>query len=114
MSFYGVIGCWGVIRRGLQIEEVIKPPTKDLYYIAHLGVTPDLRGQGIGTQLVNHLLLPEHTKGRSTVALDVAVSNPRAEALYARMGFEVTRLCESTLSNQWGTVVNLRRMEKML
>ena len=114
MRFYGAISCWGVIRRGLQIEDVIKPPTKDLYYIGHLGVTPDLRGQGIGTQLLNHLLLPEYTKGRATVALDVAVSNPRAKALYTRMGFEVTRLCEAKLSNQWGTVVDLHRMEKGL
>ena len=113
-SFYGLFSAPGVIRRGLAIEEVIKPPSGKLYYIAHLGVAPELRGQGIGTQLVNHLLLPEFTDGSSTAALDVAVTNPRAEALYERMGFTVTKLCESKLANQYGTVADLRRMEKQL
>lgn len=113
-SFYGILSAPSVIIRGLKIEEVIKPPSKDLYVIAHLGVSPELRGQGIGTQLVNHLLSPEFTAGCPTVALDVAVTNPRAEALYERMGFTVTKLCKSNLSNEYGTVADLRRMEMQL
>lgn len=112
-SFYGLNGI-GVIIRGLRIEQVIEPPSKDLYYIAHLGVKPELRGQGIGTQLLNHLLSQQYTAGIKTAALDVAVTNPRAEALYKRMGFTVTETLKSNLSNQWGTVADLRRMEKSL
>jgi ribosomal protein S18 acetylase RimI-like enzyme len=41
----------------------------------------------------------------------VAVINPRAEALYKRVGFEVTEIRESNLSNQYGTVPSMHRME---
>jgi len=113
LSFYGVNGI-GVIIRGLRIEQIIKPPSNTLYVVAHLGVKPELRGQGIGTQLVTHLLSEQFITGIKMAALDVAVTNPRAQALYERMGFTTTETIKSSLSNQWGTVVNHRRMEKPL
>ena len=114
INFYGLFQSPSVIIKGLRMEQVIKPPAAKLYYIAHLGVAPELQGQGIGTQLLNHLLSPEYTAGCSMAALDVAVTNPRAETLYERLGFTVTGLSESRLSSEWGTVANLRRMEKQL
>jgi ribosomal protein S18 acetylase RimI-like enzyme len=50
-------------------------------------------------------------RGLRTAALDVAVGNPRAQALYERLGFVVAAERVSTLRNAQATVANHRRME---
>lgn len=117
-AFTGIVGGYGlrqaagVLRRGLQVESIVRPPSGNLHYIAHLGVTPELRGQGIGVQLVEHLLEMGRERGRRTAALDVSVENPRAEALYLRMGFIVTAERVSGFKNETARVPNHRRMER--
>ena len=51
-----------------------------------IAVLPTYRGQGIGTQLLTHLVASEC--GRSPISLSVSVDNP-AMRLYERFGFEV-------------------------
>lgn len=115
MKHYGLVSGLGVIKRGLQIEQVIEPPKgKVMHYIAHLGVAKNRRSQGIGTQLVAHLMAQGRQAGRQTAVLDVAISNLRAKALYERLGFVVTRELVSKLSNEFGSVINLKRMERSL
>ena len=113
LGFYG-IGAVSVIRRGLSIERLFELPTAGEHYIGHIGVTPDLRSHGIGAKLMNHLIEQGSALGRKTAVLDVSVENPRAEALYERLGFRVTRELKSNLSNQYGKVVDHRRMELAL
>jgi ribosomal protein S18 acetylase RimI-like enzyme len=79
-------------------------------YLAHLGVLPALRGVGVGTRLVEALLERRDPTLHDLVALDVAVTNPRAEALYERLGFRVAVLRRSRLSNRDGAVADHRRM----
>jgi ribosomal protein S18 acetylase RimI-like enzyme len=110
LSFYGLLQGWAVIRKGLQMEHIVQPPTGRLHYLAHLGVAPDWQGKGVGAQLIQHLLKQGQQAGRRTAALDVAVTNPRAQALYERLGFVVTHERSSTLAN----VAHHRRMEKGL
>lgn len=88
LGFYH-LGAPGVIRRGLQLEQVIQPPPRDACYLAHLGVADDLTGQGIGRQLIDHLLHLGRLEGYHRAALDVSAANPRAQALYERLGFRV-------------------------
>jgi ribosomal protein S18 acetylase RimI-like enzyme len=45
------------------------------------------------------------------VVLDVATSNPRAQALYQRLGFKVTGERISSLANPQGIVPGHRRLE---
>ncbi len=113
LGFYR-IGAVSIIRRGLSIEQLFELPTAGEHYIGHIGVTPELRSHGIGAKLMNHLIEQGGALGRKTAVLDVSVENPRAEALYERLGFRVTRELESDLSNQYGKVVNHRRMELKL
>jgi ribosomal protein S18 acetylase RimI-like enzyme len=102
----------GVILRGLRTEGVIPPPTgRQLYYIAHLGVAPEWRGQGLGVWMTQHLLDQGRQQGFATAALDVSARNPRAQALYERLGFRVTREQRSSLSNAYASVPDHRRME---
>ena len=110
LSCYGVLTGAGVIVRGLRTERVIRPPKPRELYLAHLGVLPALRGSGIGTRLVQALLERRDPLQHDLVALDVAVTNPRAEALYARLGFEVSALRPSSLANRDGIVADHRRM----
>ena len=56
LGFYGPLRGLGVISRGLRIETVIRPPHRREFYLCHLGVAPSLRGSGVGTGLIGHLL----------------------------------------------------------
>lgn len=115
-----IFGCYGpvtglaVVRRGLQVERTVEPPKGRLHYIAHLGVVPELRGRGIGAQLVEHLLGIGRVQGRTTAGLDVAVTNPRAQRLYERLGFAVVRELESRYENATAVVPSHRRMERAI
>ncbi|QJP11629.1 GNAT family N-acetyltransferase [Pseudomonas multiresinivorans] len=96
LGYFG-LGAPGVIRRGLQLERIICPPPRRTLYLAHLGVTSDLRGEGLGSQLIEHFLQIGRSNGLPMAALDVSVANPKAQALYERFGFEVQVERVSTL-----------------
>nr|WP_240454546.1 GNAT family N-acetyltransferase [Caulobacter sp. 17J65-9] len=110
LGCYGPLTGAGVIRRGLRVEQVIPPPTKDMLYVAHLGVRPELRGGGVGRRMVEHLLEAGAARGYRRAVLDVSAANPRAQALYERMGFAVTRERRSPIA----AVPDHRRMERGL
>jgi ribosomal protein S18 acetylase RimI-like enzyme len=109
ISFYG-FSCLPAMIRGLQVEQMIEPPKGRLHYIAHLGVRPDMQGKGVGSKLVEHLLERGRKEGRTQAALDVSTINPRAQALYERFGFQVTKHNNSTLPG----VPSHNRMERAL
>jgi len=111
---YGLRRGLGVIARGLRVESVIQPPKGDMHYLAHLAVLPELRGHGIGRAFIDQLVGMARDAGRSRVVLDVAASNPRAEALYRRAGFKVTGERKSQLANERGRVPDHRRMERIV
>ena len=94
--FYG-LGAPAVMLRGLRMEALIRPPPKRICYLAHLGVAPSERGTGIGSRLVEALLARGRAAGLTRAALDVSDENPRAQALYERLGFHVIREVRSTL-----------------
>lgn len=114
LACYGPLRGAGVIRRALQVETIVRPPKSHEFCIAHLGVSPVLRSKGIGAQIVQHLLADGRRRGFRVAVLDVSAENPRAQALYERLGFVVTRECISTLHNAHATVPNHRRMELTL
>ncbi|SRR2546425_2113083 len=57
--------------------------------ILSLGVLPDQRRAGIGTALLDSICFAARLHGAECVALEVAVDNAAALALYARKGFTV-------------------------
>ena len=73
-----------------------------------IAVLPDAQGQGIGTQLLAHLL-EAASQLYPGVMLTVRTSNP-AQVLYERMGFE----CVGTVRNRVGgeSLLMVRRFEK--
>ena len=73
-------------------------------YIGNLVVTPEYRGQGIGTEIIEYAFQLAREKNCKRVLLDVIFENDRAKNLYERMGFRVC--CEKNfkwLGNSEGT-----------
>jgi ribosomal protein S18 acetylase RimI-like enzyme len=112
LEFYGPIRAWGVMVRGLRVEAVIRPPRADEYYLCHLGVREEMRGHGIGAHFMRHLLERLDARTHRCAALDVAVTNPRAQLLYERLGFVVEALRPSKLQNPRGRVADHYRMSR--
>jgi ribosomal protein S18 acetylase RimI-like enzyme len=113
LGHYGWQHAAGVIVRGLRVESVIPPPAGAMYYLGHLGVSPSLRGKGLGSALVDHLLAVRPAGAGGPVILDVAATNPDAQRLYQRLGFVVTGERRSTLANAQGRVPDHRRMQRL-
>lgn len=111
LGHYGWRHAAGVIGRGLRTESVIPPPAGDMYYLAHFGVSPAVRGKGVGTALVDHLLARRPAGAGGAVVLDVATTNPDAQRLYQRLHFAVTGERHSKLANARGQVPHHRRMQ---
>jgi ribosomal protein S18 acetylase RimI-like enzyme len=107
----GIVAGARVITRGLRIERIIVPPKRpDEFYIGNVAIAAPLRGKGIGQRLFEHLHEEARRRGATRCVLDVSVENPRAEALYTRLGYCVVEEKVSTLENAAGRVVNHRRM----
>jgi ribosomal protein S18 acetylase RimI-like enzyme len=112
LRYYGPIRAWGVLVRGLRTEAIIRPPRAQEYYLGHVGVRPDLRGQGIGAQFMRHLLEGIDVNRHRCAVLDVAATNPRAQLLYERLGFAVQVLRVSKLQNARARVADHYRMSR--
>ncbi len=87
------------------------PPGRQTDYVANLGVSPEVRSQGIGAALLVYGLEYARKRGKKKYALDVAEINPRAQKLYERFGMQVVAERPSFAP---GRVPNLRRMELAL
>jgi len=56
-------------------------------WIAQLGVVPAARGRDIGAALVGETVRRMRSAGEASITLNVNINNPRAAALYRRLGF---------------------------
>jgi len=104
-------GSLGPVQSGLKIEKLILLPKKKEIAIAHLGIEPHMQGKGLGTKLIELLKTKANKTAESIWVLDVSEENPRAKALYDRLGFKVTKKNHSTLKNKYSYVANHFRME---
>jgi GNAT superfamily N-acetyltransferase len=60
------------------------------WHLVAMWVSPDRRGRGIADRLVGAVCDLAQTRGAARVALWVADANPRAQALYRRLGFALS------------------------
>lgn len=58
------------------------------HYIDTLGVSPDQRGKGIGSKMLQFLINEYVSKQGNTLGLLVDEENPDAKRLYLKLGFE--------------------------
>ena len=59
----------------------------DQAHINNLAVRPELRGRGLGIQMLEGVILEARRLGAATLALEVRRSNIAAQRLYLRAGF---------------------------
>ena len=67
-----------------------------------------MRSHGVGGALLRHQLEVARAKGRHVYAIDVAVTNPRGQALYERFGF---KLVSENRFGRNGEVPDCRRLK---
>lgn len=114
LRFYGLRSGWSVYRHAIDLDALTPFPEPDMHYISQLGVAEAMQGQGIGTAWLQHQILLAREKGYRRCALDVASSNPRAQALYERLGFGVTQEHAWPYTASVIEMPNMRRMELRL
>jgi len=90
-SFYGFVEGLGVLVRLLRVARMMPSPARDTHFVTCLGVASQAQGRGVGSALLLHEMAAARARGKRKLALDVALDNPNAERLYARLGFVVVK-----------------------
>jgi ribosomal-protein-alanine N-acetyltransferase len=84
----------------------------DQVHINNLAVLPELRGRGLGTQLLEAVIAEAAHLGATLLTLEVRESNTPALRLYARAGFERTGLRKTYYTNPIEDALILTRITK--
>lgn len=101
-------GAWmPVLGRSLKTKRWMPPPPRCMDYVANFGVAESVRGQGAGRKMLDYGLARARERGKTVYALDVADTNPRAQALYERFGMQ---LVSEQASPAPGRVPGARRL----
>ena len=83
-------GTWRARLLGYLSDEI----DNENFLLDGLCVVADQRGHGIGSALMGAIAAEARLRGYGSVRLDVIDSNKRAQALYDRLGFVVTKRAE--------------------
>ncbi len=62
----------------------------DTYYLSKMGVSQDLRGEGLGREILREFIVTGREAGFNIFQIDVSVENQQAIRLYESHGFRVT------------------------
>ena len=76
-------------------------PEADEVYVDGIAVSADARGLGIGTRLLDETTAIARANGKAFVRLDVIDTNPRAQALYERVGYKVIKVQSFRFKERW-------------
>lgn len=113
LHFYR-FSCLPVLRRAMQTTQWMPPPGQRTLYVANLGVAPELRGQGIGARLLLEQMKHARQAHMAKFALDVVVTNTRAQQLYEKLGLRVVRESNFDAVRNGVRLPQSRRMELAL
>jgi ribosomal protein S18 acetylase RimI-like enzyme len=95
---------------GLRLAE--HTPRDDEIYVDGIAVAPAWRSRGIGRRLLAEIGVIARAQGKDYVRLDVVDTNPRARALYERVGYKVTREESYRLMRRWtgyGSIISMEQ-----
>ncbi len=84
---------------GLQLGD--HRPKADEIYLDGIAVLAPVRGHGIGSRLLDEVRSIARAHGKRFVRLDVVDTNPRAQALYERVGYQVTGVQSFRYQQRW-------------
>ena len=83
-----IYGWFGGLWRGLLLDQLERDLADGQLLMDGIFVDEAARGKGVGTALLDAILIHARDEGAREVRLDVIDTNPRARALYERQGFE--------------------------
>jgi ribosomal protein S18 acetylase RimI-like enzyme len=87
-AIYGPLGAgW----RSLALNLLQRDVDNDRFLVDGICVAREVRGQGVGSALLEALIAEARWRGFDAIRLDVIDTNLRARALYERMGFQPWR-----------------------
>lgn len=110
--FYGFLGMFPVLKRAMHAG---LEPKKGELYLSNFGVDRQIRSQGIGSRMIRHKVEWAKTQGYTSFGLDVASNNPRAHALYKRLGLHDVALNRFPHQREgYATVPDVTKMELAL
>lgn len=88
------------------VEEVIEasndlfPPVEDDHlYVSRVAVDPSMRGEGLGSELIDYVTDHFSGQGLTTCRLDVAAANVGAIKAYEKVGFKIVATSRSDLAD---------------
>jgi ribosomal protein S18 acetylase RimI-like enzyme len=84
----GPVPLTGVVRRTLAVSGLFAPPARDGLFLANICVAAEHRGRGYGSMLIQRATAMYQPR---VIELDVSFANTRAQRLYERLGYKVTR-----------------------
>lgn len=115
-SFYSLTGACRTIVRGLKIESVLKPPKAQVAMIHNLAVSESVRSQGLGRVLIAELEQQMLKAGYQIAALDVDSHNPKAQALYEKLSYQVKSTHSGDVKGRFDSALPMKSfyMEKNL
>ncbi|WP_439135380.1 GNAT family N-acetyltransferase [Pseudomaricurvus sp.] len=108
-AFFGEENVMPVLLRSSHAGSVMKPPREGEVYLSNFGVSPSVRSQGVGSQMIQSALARAKAEGFRVFGLDVSTENPRGQALYERLGLKVVD--EKSFSDKEAGVSSARKME---
>lgn len=79
--------CWVAERDGMLVGHSVLSVAANEAHLLNVCVRRDQQGQGLGRQIVVHMLTRAREAGATVVHLEVRPSNRVASALYASLGF---------------------------
>jgi ribosomal-protein-alanine N-acetyltransferase len=79
---------WVAVHEGEPVAYWVAMAVLDEVHLLNLAVARERWGQGLGQVAVTHLVEAARQHGAAQIWLEVRESNARAQALYARHGFE--------------------------
>ena len=86
-------GLWPLVRSlpvVLDIMRCSSTPPPDAYYLGILSVAPDVRGQGVGSMLIEEVHRHARQAGCPSIALHAELDNVDAQRFYRRHGYKIT------------------------
>ena len=90
-SLFKHVGVWGCLRAVSIFSLYHRKPDHSELLMDGIVVNQNLRGRGIGTQILEILKAYASKNDYSTIRLDVIDTNPNAKRLYERLGFVATK-----------------------
>ncbi|MEL6769115.1 MAG: GNAT family N-acetyltransferase [Pseudomonadota bacterium] len=89
-----VYGPFGALWRAPLLAALERPLEPGILLMDGIAVAEAARGQGIGSALLARVAEEGRARGARAIRLDVIDGNPRARALYERLGFEAAETNE--------------------